>query len=259
MRHLARRTLLFSLACAPLWAPAWAQPRAGAFALELSPREIIDARAEAYSSTVDPDDRITWDVYAPAPRDRPPGLFVYISPVPTGAAPEDWRRVLEDSNLVWIGARQAGNEILTNKRFMFAVLAVEAIKTEIAIDVDRVYVGGFSGGGRVASMVASELPGVFKGAMYFAGVNWVPPRDADWLQLMRSNWFVFVTGRHDFNRGDTRRAYREYRDADIEQILLLDLGYLGHRLPRVDDFENGVRFLDGLGSRSAAGGEDNLR
>jgi predicted esterase len=266
MQSQSRRGNFWSMVCVLAFAlaagapaPVAADPRSGAFALEQSSSEILGARAAAYASILDPDARLVWDVYAPAPADAPPGVFVFISPLPTGAPPEHWRRVLDEFNLIWISARQSGNEVLARKRFMMAFLALEAIKQQTDIDSDRVYIGGFSGGGRVASMVASELPALFRGGMYFVGVNWDAPPDEERLQQMRGNRFVFITGRRDFNRRDTRRVFSQYRRAEIEQVLLMDLDYLGHRLPRTEDFENGVRFLDGLELVSQPGADQSVR
>jgi pimeloyl-ACP methyl ester carboxylesterase len=76
-----------------------------------------------------------------------------------------------------------------------------------------VYVSGFSGGGRVASMVAPEYPQVFKGAIFICGVNdWGNRKPAD-LETVQSNRYVFLTGRKDFNRSETRSVHRSYNTA----------------------------------------------
>jgi hypothetical protein len=228
-----------------LWAPAsQAQTRAGAFTLEATVADLLPSRAATYAEIVDPAQTIRWDVYAPPSASTPPGVIVYISPRAAGLPPESWRPVLEAHNLIWISARESGNEVPRGRRVLFALLALAALEREVAYDDGRAYVAGFSGGGRTASTVAVEFPALFRGALYICGVDWRWTEDSERLARLRVNRFVFLTGHGDFNRDETRRNHGRYRSAGVEATSLMDLGYLRHALPRARDFDRAVQFLE---------------
>jgi hypothetical protein len=224
--------------CAP---PAHAQSRA----YEITARAGDLAQpASLASASVAAETPVTWDVYAPPAAERAPGVMIFISPIDAWPAPERWRPVLDAHNLVWIAARQSGNEILPERRILFALMGLAALQRERALDSERFYITGFSGGGRTASIAAMQFPGVFHGAIYFSGANWHRPSSTERFAAARANRFVFITGASDFNRDDTRRVLGRYGQAEINNTLLLDLHYLAHQLPRHEDLDRALTFLD---------------
>ena len=59
------------------------------------------------------------------------------------------------------------------------------------INQDRIYLAGFSGGGRVASIVAAEYPHIFKDAIYTSGVNFWNKIASRNIEQIRRNAYVF--------------------------------------------------------------------
>jgi poly(3-hydroxybutyrate) depolymerase len=151
--------------------------------------------------------------------------------------------VLDAHNLIWVSARASGNDVAVSRRVLFALMSQAALRCERETDWARISIAGFSGGGRTASVAAATFPALFKGGLYICGANWNRPDEAT-VAAMRANRFVFVTGSRDFNNGDVHDALARYRGAGLADIMLLDLLYLGHQLPRAPDFERAVRFLD---------------
>jgi pimeloyl-ACP methyl ester carboxylesterase len=143
-------------------------------------------------------------VYAPA---QPPpqgyGLLVFVPPWPQAGLPADWAPVLDRFGLIFVSAARSGNEENAfGRRAPLALLAVPNIMKRYKVDPARVYVGGFSGGSRVALRLAVAYPDVFKGALLNAGADPIgggiapPPRPL--LEAFQaSTRLVYVTGERD--------------------------------------------------------------
>ncbi|HWE23826.1 MAG TPA: hypothetical protein VG496_07780, partial [Myxococcales bacterium] len=100
-------------------------------------------------------------VYLPAgarPKDGY-GLFVFISAGDQAIHPRRWRGPLDRHGLIMVSAANAGNEAsVLERRVPLALLAWENVRARYPIDPKRVYVGGLSGGSRVAEIAALAYP-----------------------------------------------------------------------------------------------------
>lgn len=211
---------------------------------------LPDLLGEQTAGRIEPfiptDERVQWVTFVPSGYDRskPPGLLVYISPTQSGRVPRGWKEVLDAHNLIWIAANRSGNDEVVTRRVLLATLALEVAGRHYEIDKRRIYISGLSGGGKTASMVATDYPHLFRGAIYNCGVEvWdvdLPRR----IEQMRQNRFVFVTGTYDQALEPTRQAYRAYLDAGIEHSKLMVIRDMTHRNPGRYDFEEAIRFLD---------------
>jgi predicted esterase len=219
----------------------------GSFRITGTLTEITgEASARAAEVAIPIDERISWEVFVPESYspDNPPGLLVYISPAPSGKILYKWKPVLNDQNLIWIAANNSGNKVPVARRAIFAVTAVEAIKKNYSIDPERVYLSGFSGGGKTAGMVAPGATDLFKGAIYIGGGEFWKDYPHDPVEQIQANHYVFVTGTEDFNLDLTRKIYRQYKKAGVENSKLIVSGRMGHRLPEPPDFTRAIKFLD---------------
>jgi predicted peptidase len=192
------------------------------------------------------EEEITWKMYVPQTYDpqKPPGLMVYISPTPKGWMPRKWQSVMDEKNLIWISANESGNRIVNVRRILFAVLGPQVAGRNYAIDSDRIYLSGFSGGGKVASTVAIDFANLFKGAIYICGVlHWKRNPPALYDQV-KANRYVFLTGQDDFNKDLTKTIYRKYQIAGLRNIHLMDIPGMSHDLPGTKDFRRALNYLD---------------
>jgi len=229
--------------------------RVGEFTVSATLLELLgEESASRFEGVVEPDEAIEWEIYVPESYDpaEPAGLMVYISPMDSGGIPGSWKEVMDAGNLIWIGAIRSGNERRVARRVTYAMVAPAVIARDYKVDSARVYVSGFSGGGRVASMVAPEYPQVFKGAIFICGVNFWGSRKPAQLDAVKSNRYVFLTGKKDFNRGETRSAHRSYRRAGVENVLLMDISGMDHSLPSALKFGEAIMFLDDIPTAAAA-------
>jgi len=102
------------------------------------------------------------------------------------------------------------------RREPLALLAAANVTRSHPIDPRRVYVGGFSGGARVALRLALGYPDVFRGAWLDAGSDIVgdgqaeppiplPPRELLY-RFQESSRLVYATGERDMENLDLDRA-----------------------------------------------------
>jgi len=220
----------------------------GEFSSRATVLELLgESSAQGYESLVSIDDPIQWQVYVPESYDpqKPAGLLVYISPTNSGQIPDDWKSLMEQYNLIWVAADNSGNNAPVVNRFTFALLATVLVDRYYRLDEKRRYISGFSGGGRVASMVATEYAKLFRGAIYNCGVNFWDDNPAVSIDQLKTNRYVFITGAKDFNKTDTRRVYGQYEKAGVEQIKLMVIPFMGHRNPGSRDYGKAIAWLDG--------------
>ncbi len=161
------------------------------------------------------DEPLTWEFYVPDDYrpDNPPGLMVYISPTPSGEIPRDWKTVMEEHNLIWVAANGSGNTAMVSRRAILAMIAPTLMQKQYKIDRERVYLSGLSGGGKMASMVATDNAHLFKGAIYNCGVDFWQQDPPKRFEQIKQNHYVFVTGTLDQALEPTKRVYKQYRQA----------------------------------------------
>ena len=250
------RFLIHALAVLGAWllsAPACADNHTapinqyGQFEITFTISQLLDQETlDSLADVINADEKITWNMYVPEGYDpgKPAGLMVYISPTPNGWMPRKWQAVADEENLIWIGANDSGNKIVNARRMLFAVLGPQIAGKEYAIDADRIYLSGFSGGGKVASMIAIDFANLFKGAIYICGVLHWKRNPPPLFDQVKANRYVFLTGTDDFNRNLTKNIYRKYQKAGLQKIHLMDILGMAHKTPGTKDFRKALNYLD---------------
>ncbi len=239
---VSRAIAAFVLLGAGLAAPASAER----FPLKVNPVEILGEAAQDHAA---PGYRLETPIdffveAYPSPDGDPPGVFVYISPTPDCRPPPGWAQVLEARNLVWICPLNAGNNAPPPRRILAALTAAAALSEKRELDPDRTYLGGLSGGARIASRAIGRAPDEFEGAMYFVGASSWETSDPDQIAKIIDRRFVFFTGHADFTRELVLRVAAEYKAAGAQQMQLLDLPGVGHELPNAQGLDRILAYLD---------------
>jgi poly(3-hydroxybutyrate) depolymerase len=147
-------------------------------------------------------------LYVPAA--APPagyGLLVFVPPWQEARLPAGWEAVLDRYGIIYVSAARSGNdENVMGRREPLALLAAYNVMQRYPIDKERVYVGGFSGGSRIALRVALGFPELFRGALLNGGSDplgsGVPPLPPPQLfqRFQESTRLVYLTGEHDSER-----------------------------------------------------------
>lgn len=176
----------------------------------------------------------------------PYGLLVFVHAGVSGDCEANFRGLLEKHRLIWIGANKSGNDRNPPVRVGLALDAVHNMKKLYTIDPDRVYLSGYSGGGRVSSLLAPAYPEVFAGVMYLDGCNAPVAKLPPDLQarVKSATGYVFVTGDKDFNRAGTKETFDSYQKDHYARTLYLQVPGMGHDIPPADWLEKGLVFLD---------------
>lgn len=108
------------------------------------------------------------------PRTPPPasgyGLLVFVPPWPQASVPRRWRQAFDDTGTVFVTAANSGNDqLMVPRRIALAIHGYANVSSRLKIDPERVYVGGMSGGARVALRIALGHADIFRGAILDAG------------------------------------------------------------------------------------------
>lgn len=215
--------------------------------IETTPLELLgEEQAAVYEKILAPDQPVSWQVYLPHnDTATKPGVLVYVSPMDSGEIDPRWREVMDGQNLIYISANDMGNEIPTIRRMVMANLAVKALAKDYRFDTGRIFVSGFSGGGKVASLLATQYPEVFTGAIYICGVYFWKEDQTPNVERVLRNRFVFLSGSRDFNRMQTRRVQKRYIEAGAAHTRLIIVPGMAHRLPDAAYLTEALLFLDG--------------
>ena len=221
--------------------------RTGEFNASFTITELLgETSAKRYESIIPADEAIEWEVFVPDNYDseNPAGILIYISPKQTGNIPNQWKSLLAEHNLIWIGANKSGNRVIVPRRIAYAIAAAAVIDKDYEVDTERIYLTGCSGGGKVASMVAAIYPDIFKGAIFNCGAEYWGEDTPDRLDLIRANRYVFITGTYDQALEPTKKAYRGFRSAGIEHSILMVIRDMTHSNPKKRDFKKAIEYLD---------------
>jgi predicted esterase len=188
------------------------------------------------------------------------GLFVYVNAGDDPGIPAAYEPILEKHKLIAVAAYKSGNGRAIFDRFRLAIDATVNLQTRLSLDPKRVYVSGFSGGARVASMLAVAYADLFAGAIPFCGVNFyldIPsegdrfwPRDYmpvdEALTIGKSTGrYALVTGEKDSNLKNTRAVYESgFLKEGFKHVTVLEVPGMGHATPPAEWFDKGLNFLD---------------
>jgi pimeloyl-ACP methyl ester carboxylesterase len=150
-------------------------------------------------------------VYVPATTAPPGGygLLVFVPPWEPASLPFGWSLQLDRYGVIFVTPARAGNaQAVLSRRVPLALAAEAGIVRQYPVDRRRIYVGGFSGGSRVALRIALGFPDIFRGALLNAGADalgipdpWGGPDTLPSSDLFRrfqgSSRLVYVTGELD--------------------------------------------------------------
>jgi hypothetical protein len=163
-----------------------------------------------------------FSVYVPAQRpSQGYGLMAFIPPWRDAHVPAGWAAILDQHGMIFVSAAKSGNEEnVIDRRIPLALLGAYNVMQRYPIDPDRVYIGGFSGGSRVALRTALAYPDLFRGALLNAGSDPVgdsgvllPPDDL-FARFQDSSRLIYVTGsddewniHHDMDSRDSMKSW----------------------------------------------------
>ncbi len=146
----------------------------------------------------------SFTVFVPA--HAPPGgygLLVFVPPWDEADRPPDGGEVYDRLGIVFVTAAKSGNDSdVLSRRAPLALLAATNVVSHLTVNPDKVFIGGFSGGSRVAMRMALAYPDLFRGALLNAGSDRIgeagaPMPSPNLWRLFQRSRLVYVTGERD--------------------------------------------------------------
>ncbi len=187
------------------------------------------------------------------------GLFVWISPGNDAWIPADWMAELEAHRLLFVGANKTGNNRAPVDRARLALDATANMLRQYTIDCRRVYIAGFSGGARMASILGVSYPEIFAGALCVCGVDfyqYVPTASGGYYTITyvpnarplavakQSSRFVLLTGESDMNRQNTKDVLEKgFQYNRFRNVLYLEVPGMAHAIPSAAYLSHALDFL----------------
>jgi predicted esterase len=188
----------------------------------------------------------TFELYVPA-RPNPKKLLpviVFISPGNDPAGWKNFEKPCKDLGFVFIGVRDAGNDVPGKKRVRIVLDALDEVRRTLPTDPDRTYIAGFSGGGRIACAIGFALPENFGGVVPICAAgelrseSWLRQRCIDRLSV------ALLSGSTDFNRGEVERwRGPQLKEVGVRTKVWVQDG-LGHGIPNAKTLTEALRWLD---------------
>ncbi|MBS0277555.1 MAG: hypothetical protein JSR81_08030 [Proteobacteria bacterium] len=201
-------------------------------------------------------------VYVPAvpPPSAGYALMVFVPPWNTAKLPYGWAEVFDAHAMIFVSAAQSGNDQnVYNRRIPLALLAEANIAARYHLDPARIYVGGFSGGSRVAMRVALAYPDVFDGAFLNAGSDAIgtdaiplPPPDL-FRRFQENTRLYYATGAQDVGSlGLDAGSRKSMRDHCVFNIVEQRVVRTTHEVASARVLSSALDYLDTPPANDAA-------
>ncbi len=201
---------------------------------------------------------IPFSVYVPQSytKEKPAGLMIYIS---GGYPNKAYKKSLDRHNLIWAGVNCKKfdmDDILMDKQphSVFSLAMVYYLAGHYNVDPSRIYIAGFSWGGRLAGRILYQYPKVFKGGISCGGCQVITKESSDsegyidsfeYARKMTS--LVIITGDKDFNRKEAYSMYEFLQLSQFQNVHYIQQPKRGHVPVTGENFERAVRLLDERG------------
>ena len=188
------------------------------------------------------------------PREKPAGgyrLLVFVPPWQKAQLPQGWAPVLDAAGVMFVTAARSGNEEdIVSRREPLAVIAAENLLAQYDIDRAQIFVGGMSGGSRMALRLALAYPDLFRGAFLNSGsdvtgtlVEPLPPAPL-FRQFQTGTRLLYVTGDHDAaNVEQERRSILSMRAWCVSDIGTIRMAFTGHDVAPASVLKRGLDLL----------------
>ena len=215
-------------------------------------RQLRQAHQRLSEQAIDlAQERFTLYVPTRAPPPQGYALLVFVSPWDDAREARQWLTALDRHDTIFVGALRSGNDIdVLNRREPLALLAAFNVMQRYRVDPDRVYVGGFSGGSRVALRLALAYPDLFRGVLLEAGsepvgTTAIPLPPADLLHRFQQTMrVVYLTGaRDDYHQREDARSRDSLQAWCVTSLSSVEMPWAGHELADAGSFS---RALDKL-------------
>jgi pimeloyl-ACP methyl ester carboxylesterase len=178
-------------------------------------------------------------------------LLVFVPPWDDARLPTSWISALDRHGTIFVSPTHAGNDAdVLDRREPLALLAAYNIAQSYPVDPQHVYVGGFSGGSRVALRLALAYPDLFRGALLIAGSDPIgtaqlplPPKPL--FRQFQQTRLVYLTGQHDeLSQAMDSRSRDSMQHWCVARATSIDALRSGHELPGPSTWSHALSALE---------------
>ncbi|MBC8355616.1 MAG: hypothetical protein H8E66_26860 [Planctomycetes bacterium] len=180
---------------------------------------------------------------------NPSPVVLFISPGKQPSGLTSFRKACMKLGVIFVSPYGAGNDCPGPQRVRITLDVLDDVRRRFNTDVDQTYIGGFSGGGRMACHIGFALPEYFGGVIPVCAAGDL--RDESWLRRRCVDRLsvALVTGERDFNRAEIER----FRGPILQEVGVRTRVWveprLGHGLP---GDATATQVLEWLGEAAAA-------
>lgn len=174
-------------------------------------------------------------------------LFVYIHASDEFKINREWKSFCKKNNVAMVAPQNVGNQQSNYRRIGVAILGLQKIISTYPIDKDRLYIMGYSGGGRVAAMSCFYHPEIFVGCLGICGINFhkkvefkkiESPDDYGYFNFSGPRFqkvkdsikFAIITGNKDFRYDYLKEIAESGFKKNGFKIKLFDIPAFEHQL-----------------------------
>lgn len=179
-------------------------------------------------------------------------LLVFVPPWKEATVPPTWLSTLDRHGMIYVSAANSGNDAdVLDRRVPLALLAAQNIMKRYRVDPQRIYIGGFSGGSRVAEHIALGYPDLFRGVLLMAGSDPIgteqlplPPADL-FRQFQDATRLAYLTGQNDaFHLDMDNHSQQSMHDWCVFHVSTVAVPWAGHELPNSTALNRALDLLD---------------
>jgi hypothetical protein len=179
------------------------------------------------------------------------GMLVFVGPWELAKLPQGWGDVLDQMGVIYVSAARSGNEQITlARREPLALMAASAVQTLYKVNPAHIFIGGMSGGSRVAERLAVAYPDLFKGALLEAGSDPIGepgleiPSKELFGQFQEESRLVFVTGDQDrINRELDQETLGSLASFCVFGTEVQTIPRLGHQIAPPGSLKQALKWL----------------
>jgi predicted esterase len=196
----------------------------------------------------------SFSLYVPASAPPPQGysLLVFVSPLDVPLIPQSWHWVLDRHATIVVSAAKSGNsQAIWDRRMPLALAGAFNVMQRYSIDPRRIFVGGWSGGSRVAMRLALHYPDLFHGALLNAGSDPIAtplavlPAAQLFEQFQNESKIFYITGDMDSVNVGADIASRQSLNAwCVFGTASQTMFHAGHEAPSAAYLDQALGFLE---------------
>lgn len=195
----------------------------------------------------------SFSLYVPA--SSPPrgySLLVFVSPLDTPMIPQSWHWVLDRHATIVVSAAKSGNsQPIWDRRMPLALAGAFNVMRRYPVDSTKIFIGGLSGGSRVAMRLALDYPDLFHGALLNAGSDPIAtqlavlPAAQLFEQFQNESRIFYITGDMDsVNVGADIASAQSLNAWCVFGTVSQTMFHAGHEAPAAAYLDKALEYLE---------------